>query len=209
MVADERHTVRVVDEERVRAAVTGTKHRPQVSIAGTDDLALLQAPVDLVLLEGRLEPAPESRFLAQQPFRHAVFRQELEEERPLLRDVGAEPLEVARKRLVGSERGARSPADLRREPRVSAWWCVRRTSSRSSTRSARSASPASRAARAGSEPHGPVSTSVSGSPRSSQTLTAASRWSGSEIRWITRSRHLQPAVDADHLPGDVRGVFGA
>ena len=143
MVADERHTVRVVDEERVRAAVTGTKHRPQVSIAGTDDLALLQAPVDLVLLEGRLEPAPESRFLAQQPFRHAVFRQELEEERPLLRDVGAEPLEVARERLVGSEHGARSPADLRREPRVVGVVVRQRHELGSSTRNARSASPAS------------------------------------------------------------------
>ena len=47
-----------------------------------------------------------------------MFRQELEEERPLLRDVGAEPLEVTRERLVGREHGARSPADLRREPRV-------------------------------------------------------------------------------------------
>src|SRR5204862_1262442 len=71
-----------------------------------------------VIARRRLQPPPVADVVAAEPLGDAVPGQEPREERLLLGDVRAEPLEVRGERLVRGDAGAGALANRLRQPRV-------------------------------------------------------------------------------------------
>ena len=181
MVTDERDPLALVDQQRVGRAVARTRHDAQVAAAGADRRAVGEHDVGVVGLRLGADEVPEVLGVGQHGVRHAVVAHQREREPPVGFTALVVLAAVGGRALVGRDAGARALGDRGREPAVVEMVVGDQDELDVLQADAGLARPASSAASASSS-HGPVSISVSGSPRSSQALTEPMCGRGSGMR---------------------------
>ena len=156
---------RVVDEQRVGGAVPGPGDDAQVAAAGADRARRRRARRrSLKGSDALADEVPEASLSAMTVSGTPWWRISACEKRRSASRALVVARAVGRRALEAAMRAPERAAIVAASPMWSRWWWVTSTSSRSSSRTPAPRRPASSAVSAASS-RGPVSISVSGSPR--------------------------------------------